>query len=135
MMIFSLFLGVHLHSRYGSICLVVKLSQFGFCKGYHEILRYEKNAALTSETGELFINGNQTAKFAAGNVDDDPANLHGRDTAHIIGMIVALSPVESNDRSPIPGNIVSNAQLSKLSSNLTFNFNSKGIEQLAALKY
>ena len=39
---FSLFLGVHVYSRYGSRYLAEKLSQFGFCKGYHEILRYKK---------------------------------------------------------------------------------------------
>ena len=90
---------------------------------------------MTSETKELLINENQTAEFAADNVDDDPANLDGRDAIHIMGMIVALSPTESNDRSPIPRNIVSNAQLSKLSSNLIFNFNSEGVKQLSGLKY
>ena len=130
MMPFSLFLGVHLHSQYGSRYLVEKLSQFGFCKGYHEILRYEKNAALTSETRELFF-----AEFAADNVDNNPANLDGRDTIHIMGMTVALSPAKFNDRSPVTRNIVSNAQLSKLSSNLTFNFNSESVKQLAGLKY
>ena len=135
MMPFSLFLGVHLHSQYGSRYLVEKLSQFGFCKGYHEILRYERNATLTPETRELSINENQTAKFATDNVNDDPANLDGRDTIHIMGMIVALSPSESNNRSPIPRNIVSNAQLSKLYSNLIFNFNSEGVKQLSGLKY
>ena len=126
-MLFSLFLGVHLHNRYGSSYLVEKLSQFGFCKGYHEILQHEKR--------ELSINENQTAEFAADNVDDDPVNVDGRDTIHIRGMIVALSPVQSNDRSLIPQNIVSNAQLSKLSSNLTFNFTREGAKQLAGLKY
>lgn len=135
MMPFSLFLGVHLHSWYGLRYLVEKLSQFRFCKGYHEILRYEKNAALTSETGKLFINENQTAEFAADNVDDDPANLDGRDTIHIMDIVVALSTAESSDKSPIPRNIVSNAELSKLSSNLTFDFNSEGVKQLAGLKY
>lgn len=117
-----------MHSWYGLRYLVEKLSQFRFCKGYHEILRYEKNAALTSETGKLFINENQTAEFAADNVDDDPANLDGRDTIHIMDIVVALSTAESSDKSPIPRNIVSNAQLSKLSSNLTFDFNSEGVK-------
>ena len=135
MMPFSLFLGVHLHSRFGSRYLGEKLSQFGFCKGYHEVLRYEKNVALTSETREQSISESQTSEFAADNVDDDPANLDGRDTIQIMGMIVALSPAEARARSPIPRNIVSNAQLSKLSSNLIFNFNSEGVKQLGGLKY
>lgn len=37
-----------MHSRYGSRYFVEKLSQFGFCKRWQEILRCEKNAALTS---------------------------------------------------------------------------------------
>ena len=122
MMPFSLFLRAHLHSQYGSSYLVEQLSQFRFCKEYHKILRYEKNSTLTSETRKLFINENQTAEFFADNVDDDSVNEDGRDTIPIMGMIVALSPAESNDRLSIPRNIISNAQLSELSSNLTFNF-------------
>ena len=45
--------------------LVEKLPQFGFCKEYHEILRYEKNVALISEKRELFIHGNQADEVAA----------------------------------------------------------------------
>ena len=132
---FSLFLGIHVYSEYGSRYLAEKLSQFGFCKGYHEILRYEKNVALTSETRELFINENQTAAVAINNADDNPANLDERDTVHTMGMILTLSPAESNGRLSIPPNIVSNAQLSKLSSNLIFNFSSEGVKQLVSLKY
>ena len=84
---------------------------------------------------KLFISENQTAEFAADSVDDDPANLDGRDTIHIMDIVVALSTAESSDKSPIPQNIVSNAQLSKLSSNLTFDFNSEGVKQLAGLEY
>ena len=53
---------------------------------------------MTSETRELFINENQTASFAINNADDNPANLDERDTVHTMGMIVTLSPAESNDR-------------------------------------
>ena len=116
----SLFLGVHVHSWYGSRYLAEKLSQFGFCKGYHEILWYKKNVALKSETRELLINKNQTAGFAINNAEHDPANLEERDTVHVMGMIVILSPTESSDRSSIPPNIVSNAQLSKLFFKLDF---------------
>ena len=50
-------------------------------------------------------------------------------------MIVALSPAKSNDTSPISWNIVSSPQLSKLSSNLIFTFNSEVVKQLPGLKY
>lgn len=50
-------------------------------------------------------------------------------------IVFALSTAESSDKSPVPQNIVSNAQLSKLSSNLTFDFNSEGVKQLAGLEY
>ena len=52
-----------------------------------------------------------------------------------MGMILTLSPAESNGRLSIAPNIVSNAQLSKLSSNLIFNFSSEGVKQLVSLKY
>ena len=70
---------------------------------------------MTRETRELSINQNLTAEFAAENINDDPVNLDGGDAIHVMGMIVALLPPESNDKSPIPRNIVSNAQRSKLS--------------------
>ena len=70
---------------------------------------------MTRETRELSINQNLTAEFAAENINDDPVNLDEGDAIHVMGMIVALLPPESNDKSPIPRNIVSNAQRSKLS--------------------
>ena len=60
-----------------------------------------KDDAKTSETREFFIIENQTAEFAANNVNDDPANLDGRNTIHIIGIIIVLLPTESSDRLPI----------------------------------
>ena len=52
-----------------------------------------------------------------------------------MGITVPLSPTKSNDRSQIPQNIVSNAKLSKLSSNVIFDFNSEKINQLAGFKH
>lgn len=66
MMPFSLFLGVFLHSRYGSRYLGEKVSQFGVCKGYHEKLWYRISTALASEKSEVFVHENQTTKFPAG---------------------------------------------------------------------
>ena len=63
------------------------------------------HAALASDTREFSINENQTAEFAAGNIDDDPANMDGRDTIHLMDKNVALSPAEYNYRSPITRNI------------------------------
>ena len=60
-----------------------------------------KDDAKTSETREFFIIENQTAEFAANNVNDDPANLDGRNTIHIIDIIIGLLPTESSDRLPI----------------------------------
>ena len=60
-----------------------------------------KDDAKTSDTREFFIIENQTAEFAANNVNDDPANLDGRNTIHIIGVIIGLLPTESSDRLPI----------------------------------
>ena len=57
----------------------------------------------------------------ADNVDDDPANLDGRDTIHYMGMTVAVSPsIQANHRL-IPRNDVQNDQLKALSSNLSNN--------------
>ena len=49
MMSFSVFLGFHFYSWYGSRYFVEKPSQFGFCKRYHETLWHVKIAAFTSE--------------------------------------------------------------------------------------
>ena len=59
--------------------------------------------------------------------------LDGKDKIRIMCAIVALPPAESNFRSP--QNFVFNVQLSKCSSNLSFNFGSERIKQPAGLKY
>ena len=71
----------------------------------------------------------------ADNVDDDPANLDGRDTIHYMGMTVAVSPfIHANHRS-IPCSDVQSDQLKTLSSNLVKPFNSDGLKQLNGMTF
>ena len=134
MMPFLWLLGVNLYSWYGSRYLVCKILQFEFCKGHHETFWLRGTCC--------FINGNQTSQFAADNADDDlddladdDLNLDGREKIHTIGITVVLWPGKSKYWSSIPQNIVSNAQLSKLSSKVIFNVNNDGVKQLAGSKY
>jgi hypothetical protein len=42
--------GVQLHSQYSSKILVQELHALGFCSSYSEVVRFERNAALMSNT-------------------------------------------------------------------------------------
>ena len=138
MMPFSLYLGVHLHNRFGSRYLIDKLSQFGFCSGYKEVLRFEKNAAVTSETldpGDLIVSPEKSVEFVADNVDDDPANLDGLNTIHIMGIIAGISPPSEVSKRNIPRNDITNNQIKELSSNIIYKFDTEGAKRLGGLKF
>ena len=67
--------------------LIETLFQFGFCKSYHKIIRYEKNAALQFKDIILPITEEDSFQFIA----DHTVTLDGRNTVHMMGMIAAIS--------------------------------------------
>ena len=121
---FNLYLGVHLHRRFGS--------------GYKEVIRFEKNAALTSEALDLMDVITDTTKsieFVADDVDDDPANLDGLNTIHIMGMIAGVTSRSNMSSRNIPCHFNTNNQIKELSSNLIHKFNTEGVKQLGGSKF
>lgn len=63
-------LGVQLHSQYSSKILVDHLHALGFCSSYSEVVRFERNAALMSNT-DLCVKKNSFVQHVADNADHD----------------------------------------------------------------
>ena len=79
MMPLQLGLAVHLDDHFASKYLIDTLSQLGLCKAYTEVRCYIRNAAVTFNQYQLDIQNHHSVQYMADNVDDDPANLDGRD--------------------------------------------------------
>ena len=135
MMPLQLGLAVHLHNHFASKYLINTLSLLGLSKAYTEVRCYERNAAVTFNQYKFDIQIYHSVQYMADNVDDDPANLDGRDTIHNMGMTVAVSHSIKTNHRLITRKDVQNDQLKALSSNLVKSFNSDGLKQLNGMTF
>ena len=97
------------------------------------VRRYEMNVVLTFNDHGLKIDKKQTMYFMADNVDHNPANLDGRNTVHWMGMVLAVSPANSDNLRLVPRSEVSNEQLVNLTSNIVQTFNAEGLKSLGGM--
>ena len=105
-------IAVTAHHHFMSKYLNDLLSAFGFASSYSSASDFEKSAAVAqsksaSKPGESF------PQFIADNVDDNPDTLHGKDSVHAMGIMVAMTPGVLSNMS-IPKQKVSSEQLSSL---------------------
>jgi hypothetical protein len=104
-------LAVQMHYRYRSRHLLDTLNRLGFCSSYNEALRFERNAAASSEeTLNGILNENSTLHFVADNVDHNTCTLNGENTMHGMGMVAAVSKGKFTD-TPVQRKIVSNEDI------------------------
>lgn len=88
-------LAVQAHHLFRSRFLVDSLSAMGFCASYHEVQRFEKNAAAVTTPdvlGEDVDILEMSLLFAADNVDHDTITLDGKGTFHGMGIVAATTP-------------------------------------------
>ena len=69
------------------------LNQLGFSSSYHEVLKYEKSAAISE--------GVQFIQYVADNVDHNIRTLDDHNTFHGMDIIATLTPGSKNIRSRI----------------------------------
>ena len=103
MMPLQVLLAVHLHSRHGKRNIIDELHALGFCKSYHEVRNYLRNAAVSFDNSELSISGDcQNIQFMADNVDSDRDTIDGKNTVHWMGQMAAIYPSIGTHSRKIP---------------------------------
>ena len=83
-------LGVYIHRKYASKELISILSALGFSESYTEIQRYE-NSIMISEEPQMY-NYEGFLQFVFDNFDFNVNTYDGKNTKHIMGGIVAVTP-------------------------------------------
>lgn len=102
-------LGVQMHHQFASRFLIDSLNKSGFSSSYSEVMKYLRNASLTSSLDTNIIE-NQFVQFAADNVDHNVRTIDGLNTFHGMGMIGIFSP-EIKQTRVVPRNNVSVADV------------------------
>lgn len=85
-------LSVQLYHNYRSRYLIDILYNLEFCSSYSEVIKFERNAAVSGNC--VFFNAaeNTTLLLAADNVDHNICTVDGKNTFHGMGMIIAVTP-------------------------------------------
>ena len=84
-------IAVTAHHLFMSAYLNKMLSSFGYASSYLTTLNFEKSAAVT-QSKSTCKPGDSFGQFIADNVDDNPDTLHGKDSVHAMGIMVAMTP-------------------------------------------
>ena len=84
-------LGVQLHHVFRSRFLIDQLHKLGVSCPYHEVLKFEKNAAVSQGT---IVEGysSEFVQYAGDNVDHNVHTLDGLGTFHGMGIIATITP-------------------------------------------
>ena len=64
----------------------------GFASSYHEVQRFERNAACVCGDDIIGNVGQSKILLTADNVDHNIISLNGDDTVHGMGLIAAITP-------------------------------------------
>ena len=90
-----------MHHHFASRFLVDTLNQLGFSSSYHEVLKYERSAAISEGVQFPDFFPGQFIQYVADNVDHNIRTLDGHNTSHRMGIIATLTPGSKNIRSRI----------------------------------
>lgn len=104
-------LAVQMHHHFASRFLIDSLNEHGFCSPYHEVQRFNQNAAVDDGT-DIPLSTDQFVQYAADNVDHDIRTIDGNNTFHGMGMIATITP-EIQQRHQVPRKSVSSQDISK----------------------
>ena len=91
-------LPVEMHHHFASRYLIDRLNEHGFCSPYHEVQRFERNAALNSGTEVPNFTELDHIQYIADNVDHNVCTLDGLNTFHGMGMLGTITPVKQCPR-------------------------------------
>lgn len=89
----QLALGIQVHHHFGSRYLVDLLNALGFSVSYHEVNKFECNAASTLNTNiPITDTGDALLQFVSDNVDHNLCTIDGNGTFHGMGTIAITTP-------------------------------------------
>ena len=103
-------LAVEMHHHFASRYLIDTLNEHGFCSPYHEVQRFERNAAVTSGTDVPNYTDSDYIQYIADNVDHNVRTIDGYNTFHGMGMLGVITPAKQSTRT-IPRVTVTNEDI------------------------
>ena len=106
-------IAVTTHHQFMSRYLNDLLFAFGFASSYSTVTNFEKAAAV-SQSDSVSKPSSSFSQFIADNVDDNPDTLHGKESVHAMGIMVATTP-GIFDEVPVKKKNVSSRELCALS--------------------
>lgn len=81
-----------MHQHFASRSLIDSLCQHGFCSPYHDVQRFERNAAATLSTDIPQFESGDYIQYMADNVDHNLRTIDGLNIFHGMGMIGTITP-------------------------------------------
>ena len=85
-------LSIQMHHKFRSKYLIETLHSLGFCSSYIEVLKFERNAAMSTGVDlNTHLKADSSVKFMADNVDHNICTLNGENTFHGMGMIASIT--------------------------------------------
>lgn len=94
---------VQLHNQYWSKNLIDLLHAMGFCSSYDTVSSFEENASICNGSGlNLSKLPNYFVHFVADNADHNTCTIDERNTFHVMGLIVVVTPGSSVKIEPMP---------------------------------
>ena len=70
-------LGIQFHHHFASKFLIDSLNKHGFCCSYSEVIKFERNAAVTQETDIPGFESGHFVQYIADNVDHNIRTIDG----------------------------------------------------------
>ncbi len=87
-------LAVQMHHHFASKFLIDSLSEHGFCRPYHEVQKFESNAAVSQQTDIPDSDPGDFIQYMADNVDHNIRTIDGSNTFHGMGIIATITPAK-----------------------------------------
>ena len=85
-------LGIQLHHHFASKFRIDSLNKHEFCCSYSEVIKFERNAAVTQGTDIPGFESGHFVQYIADNVDHNIRIIDGMNIFHGMGMTAATTP-------------------------------------------
>lgn len=127
-------IAVQMHYHYRSRHIIDTLHKLGFCVGYNEVLKFERNASTESEKLiQQQLHENSILHFVADNVDHNSCTLNGENTMHGMGIIACVTKGSFNVGS-INRSTVSNEKIKSIANINILYYKEQNFDKIS-LKY
>ena len=92
---------MQLRTQFSSKLLIDELHALGYCSSYLEVVRFERNAAIMTNT-VLDLQDNSFVQHVADNADHNTCTLDEKGTFHGMAILAAVTPGLLNNKIVVP---------------------------------